>query len=375
MLYRGDEGETFCLAVAEAQALGVPAVVQPLGAVAERVIDGVTGTVARDDEALRRAPRSRSSATTRCGAASTRRRWRGRRALSWDEAAAALRGAGRVTRLLQAMAGQASWRRRGVLRAARHRARTAPARTQRLVIRRDAARAARLRQAGCEVVELPFGGRLDFAHAARALRRAIAEFRAAGGADLDEPRDAALSRAAISCMWRGSAAITISNIIAAAITSIANTRDIADYIVRARLARGARPLSAEFRRATSARAGCRARASRRPRTRRSPWRSAGSIATRASMCCSRRWRWCRRSISGSPARARSAQALERRAAGARHRRARALPRLARRRGGAARGVRHAGLVLAPRAAGQCRDRGLGGRRAGGRRRRAKGRAR
>ncbi|HUK59870.1 MAG TPA: glycosyltransferase [Stellaceae bacterium] len=49
MLYRGDEGETFCLAVAEAQAVGVPAVVQNLGAVGERVIDGETGTVARDD--------------------------------------------------------------------------------------------------------------------------------------------------------------------------------------------------------------------------------------------------------------------------------------------------------------------------------------
>ena len=31
MLYRGDPGETFCLALAEAQAMGVPAVVQPLG--------------------------------------------------------------------------------------------------------------------------------------------------------------------------------------------------------------------------------------------------------------------------------------------------------------------------------------------------------
>ncbi len=52
MLYRGDEGETFCLALAEAQALGVPAVVQKLGAVVERVIDGVTGTIAGDDEAF-----------------------------------------------------------------------------------------------------------------------------------------------------------------------------------------------------------------------------------------------------------------------------------------------------------------------------------
>lgn len=50
MLYRGDPGETFCLAVAEAQALGVPAVVQPLGALPERVADGITGAVAGDDE-------------------------------------------------------------------------------------------------------------------------------------------------------------------------------------------------------------------------------------------------------------------------------------------------------------------------------------
>jgi glycosyltransferase involved in cell wall biosynthesis len=50
MLYRGDPGETFCLAVAEAQALGVPAVVTPLGALAERVINGVTGCVADGEE-------------------------------------------------------------------------------------------------------------------------------------------------------------------------------------------------------------------------------------------------------------------------------------------------------------------------------------
>ena len=50
MLYRGDPGETFCLALAEAQAMGVPAVVANRGAVAERVIDGVTGQVAADDE-------------------------------------------------------------------------------------------------------------------------------------------------------------------------------------------------------------------------------------------------------------------------------------------------------------------------------------
>ncbi|HWE71613.1 MAG TPA: glycosyltransferase [Stellaceae bacterium] len=49
MLYRGDENETFCMSVAEAQALGVPAVVQPLGSMHERVQDGVTGFV--DDDA------------------------------------------------------------------------------------------------------------------------------------------------------------------------------------------------------------------------------------------------------------------------------------------------------------------------------------
>jgi glycosyltransferase involved in cell wall biosynthesis len=52
MLYRGDLGETFCLALAEAQAMGVPAVVKPLGATAERIVDGVTGTVAQNDDAF-----------------------------------------------------------------------------------------------------------------------------------------------------------------------------------------------------------------------------------------------------------------------------------------------------------------------------------
>jgi glycosyltransferase involved in cell wall biosynthesis len=49
MLYRGDAGETFCLALAEAQAIGLPCVVTPRGAVAERLPDGV---VAPDDEAF-----------------------------------------------------------------------------------------------------------------------------------------------------------------------------------------------------------------------------------------------------------------------------------------------------------------------------------
>lgn len=50
MLYGGHRVEAFCLAVAEAQALGVPAVVRPMAAMPERVRDGVTGFVASDDE-------------------------------------------------------------------------------------------------------------------------------------------------------------------------------------------------------------------------------------------------------------------------------------------------------------------------------------
>jgi glycosyltransferase involved in cell wall biosynthesis len=52
MLYRGDPGETFCLALAEAQAMGVPVVVTPLGAVGERVAAGVSGRVAESDDAF-----------------------------------------------------------------------------------------------------------------------------------------------------------------------------------------------------------------------------------------------------------------------------------------------------------------------------------
>src|SRR5262245_61763887 len=48
MLYLGHKVEAFCLAVAEAQAMGVPAVVTSLTVLPERVDDGVTGFV-RDD--------------------------------------------------------------------------------------------------------------------------------------------------------------------------------------------------------------------------------------------------------------------------------------------------------------------------------------
>lgn len=49
LLYRGDAEETFCFAVAEAQAAGMPAVVGPYGCMAERVADGETGFVEADE--------------------------------------------------------------------------------------------------------------------------------------------------------------------------------------------------------------------------------------------------------------------------------------------------------------------------------------
>jgi Glycosyl transferases group 1 len=52
LLYRGDIGETFCSAVAEAQAMGVPAVLQDIACMKERVRDGETGFVVKDADAF-----------------------------------------------------------------------------------------------------------------------------------------------------------------------------------------------------------------------------------------------------------------------------------------------------------------------------------
>jgi glycosyltransferase involved in cell wall biosynthesis len=49
LLYKGDVGESFSLALGEAQAMGVPIVVQDIGCVAERVRDGETGYVENND--------------------------------------------------------------------------------------------------------------------------------------------------------------------------------------------------------------------------------------------------------------------------------------------------------------------------------------
>jgi len=87
MLYRGDPGETFCLALAEAQAMGVPSVVQPLGSVVERVIDGVTGHIAADEDSFANAAIAllRDDDLWRRFHAEALARQRGQ---SWDEIAA-----------------------------------------------------------------------------------------------------------------------------------------------------------------------------------------------------------------------------------------------------------------------------------------------
>ena len=87
MLYRGDPGEAFCTALAEAQSIGLPIVVQPIGMVAERLIDGVTGIVAADDAAFAAAAIRllRDDGTWRRFHSEALARQRG---LSWDEVAA-----------------------------------------------------------------------------------------------------------------------------------------------------------------------------------------------------------------------------------------------------------------------------------------------
>jgi glycosyltransferase involved in cell wall biosynthesis len=50
LLYHGHKSEAFCLAAAEAQALGVPAVVGPVSVLPERVRDGATGYVRETPE-------------------------------------------------------------------------------------------------------------------------------------------------------------------------------------------------------------------------------------------------------------------------------------------------------------------------------------
>lgn len=52
LLYRGEPGEAFCLAVSDSQAMGVPAVVTAVGALPERVRHGTTGFVVPENDRL-----------------------------------------------------------------------------------------------------------------------------------------------------------------------------------------------------------------------------------------------------------------------------------------------------------------------------------
>ena len=88
MLYKGDINETFCLAIAEAQILGVPAVVQPIGSMVERVRDGETGFIADDEDRFALAARRLLTddalwQSQHDRALETQRAWR------WPDAAAA----------------------------------------------------------------------------------------------------------------------------------------------------------------------------------------------------------------------------------------------------------------------------------------------
>lgn len=52
LLYRGDIGETFCSAVAEAQAMGLPAVLEDIACMKERVVEGRTGWAVKGPDAF-----------------------------------------------------------------------------------------------------------------------------------------------------------------------------------------------------------------------------------------------------------------------------------------------------------------------------------
>ena len=86
LVYRGDPGETFCLAVGEAQAAGIPAVVKDIGCVAERIVHGRTGFVENSDADFARATLDLLEDDTlwqqqNAAALETQRQW------SWDDAA------------------------------------------------------------------------------------------------------------------------------------------------------------------------------------------------------------------------------------------------------------------------------------------------
>jgi glycosyltransferase involved in cell wall biosynthesis len=87
MLYGGHKTEMFCLSLAEAQALGVPAVIRPVAVLPERVRDGVTGFVHADEDAF-----AASAVALLTDGALWRRQHEAalaaQQGITWDEAAA-----------------------------------------------------------------------------------------------------------------------------------------------------------------------------------------------------------------------------------------------------------------------------------------------
>lgn len=85
-LYPGSEREMYCSTLAESQAVGVPAVARPIGAVKERFIDRQSGFLAGDDDAFVENAVAMLSDDDAFRAASDTAR-RGGRSRSWDTAA------------------------------------------------------------------------------------------------------------------------------------------------------------------------------------------------------------------------------------------------------------------------------------------------
>ena len=85
-LYPGSEREMYCSTLAESQAVGLPAVARPVGAVKERFIDGQSGFLAPDDDAFVENALAMLKDDEAFESASTTAR-RGGRGRSWDTAA------------------------------------------------------------------------------------------------------------------------------------------------------------------------------------------------------------------------------------------------------------------------------------------------
>jgi glycosyltransferase involved in cell wall biosynthesis len=88
LMYRGDMGETFCSAVAEAQAMGVPVVLEDIACMKERLIHGQTGFITRGapdfaDHSLRLLADDVLWTGQHRACLAQQRRWR------WDDAARA----------------------------------------------------------------------------------------------------------------------------------------------------------------------------------------------------------------------------------------------------------------------------------------------